>query len=328
MIVLHYTISKYRLISITIGFEFYMTITIIGSGKVGASAALNCGIRELDNLLLLDIIPGLPQGEALDINHQLSEMGIDCYANGSNNYEDMKGSDFVIVVAGIGRKPGMTRMDLLKTNAGIVREVGAEIQKYAKDCTLIVVTNPLDPMTYLALKTTKIHKKKVIGMGGMLDVSRFKSYIQETVKVSRDSIQAMVISEHGENMLPLIRFSSIGGIPLYEFISKEQSQEIFERTKNVAAQVISLKGATTYAPGNAVATIVESIIKDKKLVIPVSTLLEGEYSTHDVCIGVPTTIGSDGVEKIIDLKLNEFEQEIFNKGLASVKQAIEILGIA
>lgn len=299
-----------------------MTITIIGSGRVGASAALNCGLRELDDLLLLDVIQGLPQGEAMDINHQLAERGLDSFAHGSNDYEEMRDSDFVVLAAGIGRKPGMTRMDLLKVNANIVKDVASKIGTYAKNSKLIVVTNPLDPMTYLTLKTTGIEKKSIMGMGGMLDLSRFKNFIQDVTKVSRDSIQAMVISEHGENMLPLIRFSSIGGIPLNEFISKEKAREIFENTKNAAAEVIATKGATVFAPGNAVATIIEAIIKDKKSVIPVSTLMEGEYGADDVCIGVPCIIGANGVEKIIELNLDKSEQDIFNKGINSVKDAI------
>ena len=303
-----------------------MTITIIGSGRVGASAALNCGLRELDkDILLLDIVQGLPQGEAMDINHQLSERGSDALTRGSNNYEDMRGSDYVVLVAGVGRKPGMTRMDLLKTNAGIVRDVARKIAAYAKDATIVVVTNPLDPMTYLALKTLGAKKSRIMGMGGMLDLSRFKSFIQDATKVSRASIQAMVISEHGENMLPLTRFSSIGGIPLHEFISTDKAMEIFEKTRKVAAEVIALKGATVYAPGNAVATMLESTILDKKLVIPVSALLEGEYGVSDLCIGVPAVIGNGGVERVIELKLDDFEQDIFNKGVASVKEALKAL---
>jgi malate dehydrogenase len=303
-----------------------MTITIIGSGKVGASAALNCGMRELDrDILLLDIIQGLPQGEAMDINHQLSERGTDAIARGSNNYEEMRGSDYVVLVAGVGRKPGMTRMDLLKTNAGIVKDVASKIASYARDATIVVVTNPLDPMTYLALKTIGARKNKVMGMGGMLDLSRFKSFIQEATGLSRDSIQAMVISEHGENMLPLTRFSSIGGVPLHDFISKEKSNELFEKTRKVAAEVIALKGATVYAPGNAVATMIESVAKDKKLVIPVSAYLQGEYGISDICIGVPAVIGADGVERIIELKLDAFEQDVFSKGVASVREAVKAL---
>lgn len=303
-----------------------MTITIIGSGKVGASAALNCGLRELDrDILLLDIIQGLPQGEAMDINHQLSERGTDAIARGSNNYEDMRGSDYVVLVAGVGRKPGMTRMDLLKTNAGIVKDVASKIASYARDATIIVVTNPLDPMTYLALKTVGAPRSRVMGMGGMLDLSRFKSFIQEATGLSRDSIQAMVISEHGENMLPLTRFSSVGGIPLREFVSEQNANELFEKTRKVAAEVIALKGATVYAPGNAVATMVESVAKDKKLVIPVSAYLQGEYGVSDICIGVPAVIGGEGVERVIELKLDSFEQDVFSKGVSSVREAIVAL---
>jgi malate dehydrogenase len=301
-----------------------MTITIVGSGRVGASVALNCGLRELDDILLLDVIEGLPQGEAMDINHQLSELGIDCKVKGSNSYEDMNNSEFVVLVAGLGRKPGMTRMDLLNKNANIVKDVATKIATHANNAILVVVTNPLDPMTYLALKTTRFDKNKVIGMGGMLDLSRFKSFIHDATGCSRASIQAMVISEHGENMLPLLRFSSIGGIPLNEFLSKGQSEEIFEKTKKVAAEVIALKGATVYAPGNAVATMIDSIKKNKKEVIPVSAYLEGEYGISDLCIGVPVVLGSNGIEKIIELNLNEFERKIFDFGVTSVREAINL----
>jgi len=301
-----------------------MTITIVGSGRVGASVALNCGLRELDDILLLDVIEGLPQGEAMDINHQLSELGIDCNVKGSNSYEDMNNSEFVVLVAGLGRKPGMTRMDLLNKNASIVRDVATKIATHAKNAILVVVTNPLDPMTYLALKTTRFDKNKVIGMGGMLDLSRFKSFIHDATGFSRASIQAMVISEHGENMLPLLRFSSIGGIPLNIFLSKGQSEEIFEKTKKVAAEVIALKGATVYAPGNAVATMIDSIKKNKKEVIPISAYLEGEYGVSDLCIGVPVVLGSNGIEKIIELNLNEFERKIFDLGVTSVREAINL----
>lgn len=303
-----------------------MAISIIGSGKVGASAALNCAIRDLDSPInLIDIIEGLPQGEALDINHQLSEQGLDCTVQGSNDFTQVKNSDIVVLVAGVGRKPGMTRMDLLRTNASIVKDVSLKISQNNKNCKLIVVTNPLDPMTYMALKTTGYHKNNVMGMGGMLDLSRFKSFIHDVTKISRDSISAMVISEHGEKMLPLIRFSSISGISLNYFLNENQSKEIFDKTKQVAAEVIKYKGATIYAPGNAVATMIESIIKDKKTVIPVSTYLDGEYGVKDVCIGVPTIIGENGVEKIIELPLNEYERSEFMLGVKNVKEAISLL---
>lgn len=300
-----------------------MKITVIGAGRVGSSVALNCSLRELGDTLLLDIVEGLPQGEAMDINHQLAERGIDCIAQGSNNYEDMRGSDFVIVVAGVGRKPGMTRMDLLKTNADIVMAVCDKIKSYAPNSKIIVVTNPLDPLTYLVLKLLGGKRTQIMGMGGMLDLSRFKEHISMITGISRNSVQAMVISEHGENMLPLVRFSSLGGIPLTEFISAEQSEDLANKTKKIAAEVISLKGATVYAPGNAVSTMVESIVKNKKTILPVSALLEGEYGYHDVCIGVPCVLGHDGAEKIIEIKLNESEMKVFDLGVQSVKNAIK-----
>ena len=300
-----------------------MKITVIGAGRVGSSVALNCSLRELGDVMLLDIVEGLPQGEAMDINHQLAERGIDCIASGSNNYEDMKGSDFVVVVAGVGRKPGMTRMDLLKTNADIVKGVCGKIKAFARDSKIIVVTNPLDPLTYLVIKSLEGQRNKIMGMGGMLDLSRFKEHISTVTKISRESIQAMVISEHGENMLPLVRFSSMGGIPLSEFITPEQSQDLATKTKKIAAEVISLKGATVYAPGNAVSTMVESIIKNKRSILPVSALLEGEYGYNDVCIGVPCVLGKEGIEKIIELKLDENEKKVFGLGIESVKTAIK-----
>lgn len=304
-----------------------MKITVIGAGRVGSSVALNCSLRELGDTLLLDIVEGLPQGEAMDINHQLAERGIDCIAQGSNNYEDMRGSDFVIVVAGVGRKPGMTRMDLLKTNADIVMSVCDKIKSYAPNSKIIVVTNPLDPLTYLILKSLGGKRTQIMGMGGMLDLSRFKEHISTITGISRDSVQAMVISEHGENMLPLVRYSSLGGIPLTEFISAEQSEDLTNKTKKIAAEVISLKGATVHAPGNAVSTMVESIVKNKKTILPVSALLEGEYGYNDVCIGVPCVLGHDGAEKIIELKLNENELKVFDLGVQSVKNAIKSFSI-
>jgi malate dehydrogenase len=307
-----------------------MTISIIGSGKVGASVALNCGLRELDpKINLLDIVEGLPQGEAMDINHQLSEKGLDSYVVGSNDYGNLKNSDIVVLVAGVGRKPGMTRMDLLKTNASIVKDVSLKISENVNtnECILVVVTNPLDPMTYLALKTTGFPSNRVMGMGGMLDLSRFTSFIHDYTTISRGSISAMVIGEHGENMLPLIRFSSISGIPLQEFTNKKQSEEIYEKTKQVAADVIKYKGATVYAPGNAVATMVESIVKDKKALIPISAYIDGQYAVKDVCLGIPAVVGKKGIEKIIELPLNDFEKSEFMKGVDSVKEAISNLSI-
>jgi malate dehydrogenase len=298
-------------------------ITIIGSGKVGGDAALFSALKRLDDqILLLDVVEGLPQGEAMDINHMLSEQGIDVEVKGSNDYADMKGSNIVVVVAGSGRKPGMTRMDLLKINASVVNSVVGNIKKYADDSIIIPVTNPLDPMAYVTYKVSGFDRSRVFGMGGMLDLSRFKQFIHEATGHSRDSIRALVIGEHGENMLPLPRFSSVSGIPLSSFLAKEKLDELVQNTKQVAAKVIELKGATVHAPGNAISAIVESVVKDRKQVMPVATYLDGEYGHSDVTIGVPAVIGKKGVEKIIELDLNDEEKQVFEKGVESVKGAI------
>ncbi len=301
-------------------------ITIIGSGKVGGDAALFTALRKVtDEILLLDVVQGLPQGEAMDINHMLSEKGIDVNVRGSNDYSEMKGSDIVVVVAGSGRKPGMTRMDLLKINASIVKGVVENIQKYAKDSMIIPVTNPLDPMAYLTYKISGFQKNRVFGMGGMLDLSRFIQFIHESTGYSRNSIRALVIGEHGENMLPLPRFSTVSGVPLTSLLPKQKIDELVQGTKQVAAKVIELKGATVHAPGNAISTMIEAVLNDTKQVIPVATYLDGEYGHSNVTIGVPAVIGRNGVEKIIELDLDSTEKEIFNKGVDSVKNAISTL---
>jgi malate dehydrogenase len=298
-------------------------ITIIGSGKVGGDAALFSALKRLDDqILLLDVAAGLPQGEAMDINHMLSEQGIDVEVKGSNNFEDMKGSKIVVVVAGSGRKPGMTRMDLLKINATIVKSVVENIKKYANDAMIIPVTNPLDPMAYITYKVSGFDRSRVFGMGGMLDLSRFRQFIHEATGHSRDSIRALVIGEHGENMLPLPRFSSVSGIPLSSFLTKQKLDELVQNTKQVAAKVIELKGATVHAPGNAISAMVEAVIRDRKQVIPVATYLDGEYGHSNVTIGVPAVIGKKGVEKIIELDLNDEEKQSFDAGIQSVKSAI------
>ncbi len=298
-------------------------ITIIGAGKVGGDAALFSALKRLDDqILLLDIAEGLPQGEAMDLNHMLSEQGIDVEIKGSNNYEDMKGSKIVVVVAGAGRKPGMTRMDLLKINAGVVKDVVGNIKKFADDSVIIPVTNPLDPMAHITYKTSGFERNRVFGMGGMLDLSRFKQFIHEATNTPRNEIDAVVIGEHGENMLPLTRFAKISGEFLHEKLSKEKLDEIFTLTKNVAAEVIKLKGATVHAPGNAISAIIDNVVNDKKQVMPVSTCLDGEYGHSDVSIGVPAMIGSNGVEKIIELELNDEEKEWFEKGVRSVNNAL------
>lgn len=298
-------------------------ITIIGSGKVGGAAALFTALRKVtDEILLLDVVQGLPQGEAMDLNHMLSEKGIDVNIRGSNDYSEMKGSDIVVVVAGSGRKPGMTRMDLLKINASIVKGVVENIKKFAKDAMIIPVTNPLDPMAYLTYKVSGFQKNRVFGMGNMLDLSRFVQFIHESTNYSRNSIRALVIGEHGENMLPLPRYSTVSGIPLTSILPKQKTDEIVQSTRQVAAKVIELKGATVHAPGNAISAIIEAVMRDTRQVIPVVTYLDGEYGYSDVSIGVPVILGKNGVEKIIELDLDSNEKEWFKKGVESVKTAI------
>ena len=303
-------------------------ITIIGSGKVGGDAALFCALKKLDReILLLDIVEGLPQGEAMDINHALSELGIDVEVKGSNNYSDMGGSDIIVVVAGSGRKPGMTRMDLLKINAGIVKGVVDNIKTHASDSIIIPVTNPLDPMAYITYKVSGFERNRVFGMGGMLDLSRFRQFIHQATGYSRDSIRALVVGEHGENMMPLPRFSSVSGVPLTSMLTREKLDEIVQDTKGVAAKVIELKGATVHAPGNAISAMIESIVRDQKQVIPVATYLDGEYGHSDVTIGVPAVIGKNGVEKIIELDFNDEERQMFDKAVANVKDALSQVDI-
>ena len=303
-------------------------ITIIGAGKVGGDAALFSALKQLDDqILLLDIAEGLPQGEAMDINHMLSEQGIDVEIKGSNNYEDMRGSNIVVVVAGAGRKPGMTRMDLLKINAGVVKDVVGNIKKYADDSLIIPVTNPLDPMAYITFKTSGFERNRVFGMGGMLDLSRFKQFIHEATNSPRKEIDALVIGEHGENMLPLTRLAKIDGKSLPDILSQEKLNNIFTSTKNVAAEVRKLKGATVHAPGNAISAMIDNVVNSKKQVMPVSTYLDGEYGHSDVSIGVPAVLGKNGVEEIIQLELNDSEKDWFEKGVKSVKDAISGINV-
>ncbi|MDD9809932.1 MAG: malate dehydrogenase [Thaumarchaeota archaeon] len=298
-------------------------ITIVGSGKVGGDAALFSALRRLDDeILLLDIAEGLPQGEAMDTSHALAELGIDVSVRGSNDYADMAGSRIVVIVAGAGRKPGMTRMDLLKINSKVVGGVAAEAKRHAPDAILVPVTNPLDPMVHVAHKESGLERGRIVGMGGMLDLSRFREFIHGATGHSRDSIRALVIGEHGENMLPLVRHSSVSGIPLADILPKEKIDEIVESTKKVAAKVISLKGATVHAPGNAIAAILESIVRDRRQLVPVSTPLEGEYGHSGIALGVPAIVGRRGVERIVELDLDAGERAVMDAAAASVRSAI------
>jgi malate dehydrogenase len=300
-------------------------IGMVGAGKVGAQAALELASAQVDDIALVDIIPGLAEGEALDISHRLSDTGTDLRISGSTDYADLKGSDLVIVTAGLARKPGMTRMDLLTKNAGIIASVSKEVAKNAPECVLLMVTNPMDAMTYVALKATGFPKHRVVGQGGVLDNSRFKYVLARKLGVSRASITSLVIGEHGESMIPVASHTSVGGVPVTNLLSDEEIVQAIEDTRKVAAEVIAKKGATIFAPGASIARMAKAIIQDRKEVLAASTLLEGEYGLTGICIGVPLRLGRGGVEKVYELKLTDRERDWFNRGADTLKEALASL---
>jgi len=273
----------------------------------------------------VDIIQGLPQGEALDLGQMAAEQGVDVDILGSNDYKDISGSDLVVVIGGLGRKPGMTRLDLQEKNESIIRGICEKIVEYAPNSLLLMVTNPLDVMTYLAWKVTGFEPSRVFGQSGMLDTMRFKYFISRTLGVSTSSVQAVVIGEHGDSMVPLPRFSTVNGVPITELMSPMQMAEAIERTRKIAAEVIALKGATIYAPAHGIARMVESVIKDKKMVLCLTAHLNGEYGVKDVYVDVPSVLGARGVERVIELKLNDEERVAFLKSVEIVKTAVSHL---
>jgi malate dehydrogenase len=296
-------------------------ISIIGTGKLGSAVALQIAQRELGDLRLVDIIPGLPQGEALDLGQMIAEQGTDIDITGSNDYKDIAGSDVVVVIGGLGRKPGMTRLDLQEKNETIIRGICEKIREYAPKTLLLMVTNPLDVMTFLAWKVTEFEPARVFGQSGMLDTMRFKYFIAKALGVSSSSIHAVVIGEHGDSMVPLPRFSTVNGAPITDLLSSSQVNDAIERTRKIAAEVIALKGATIYAPAHGITRMVESIIKDKKMVLCLTAHLNGEYGLRDVYVDVPSVLGAKGVERVIELKLNDEERAAFMKSVDVVKTA-------
>ncbi|MCS7125482.1 MAG: malate dehydrogenase [Aigarchaeota archaeon] len=298
-------------------------ITIVGSGRVGIAAAIHIALKELDDLTLIDIVEGLPQGEALDLQHMCGILDIDIDIRGSNDYKDMEGSDIVIVPAGFIRKADMTRMDLLFKNFDVVKQVSEKIKEYAPKSKVVVVTNPLDPMTYTVYKVTGFERNRVMGFSGPLDTGRFKSLIRRELKVSYKSIDAPITGEHGETMVLLPRLTYICGKPLIELLPREKINQLVEETRKMGAQIIKLKGwSASHSTGAGIAIMVESIVKDKKRVIPTSIYLQGEYGLSDVCLVTPAVIGKDGIEKIIELPLNDEERSALLKSYETVKNAI------
>ena len=303
-------------------------IGVAGAGKIGAQSALEIASMGLDDVALVDIVPGLAEGEALDISHKLSDLGVDVDVSGSTDYSTLRGASLVVIAAGMGRKPGMTRMDLLAKNADIVAPVTREVAKHAPSSVLLMMTNPMDVLTYVALKASGFPKARVVGQGGLLDNSRFKYVLAKKLGVSRGSVSSLVIGEHGENMVPLASHTYISGVPLTTLLNDLEIQEAIEDTRKVAADVIAKKGATVFAPGRVVARMAKAIVDDTKEVLPASAYLEGEYGVSGMCMGVPLRLGAGGIEKIYELKLTDKERDWFNKGADTLREAIANLKIA
>ena len=302
-------------------------IGIAGAGKVGAQAGLEIAMMGLDDIAMVDIVPGLAEGEALDISHRLSDAGVDVDVSGSTDFATLAGSSLVIIAAGLARKPGMTRMDLLSKNSGIISSVTKEAAKHAPDAVMLMVTNPMDAMTYVALKATGLPRSRVVGQGGVLDNSRFKYVLAKKLNVSRASVTSLVMGEHGENMIPVASHTYVSGVPLTDLLSDDEVQQAIEDTRKVAADVISKKGATIFAPGRSVARMANAIVRDTKEVMGASAYLEGEYGLKGLCIGVPVKLGAGGIEKIYEIKLSDRERDWFNKGADTLREAISSLAM-
>jgi len=300
-----------------------MKITVVGAGAVGATCADNIARKELaQELVLLDIKEGVAEGKALDMTQTAALLGFDTRITGStNDYSKTAGSEVVVITSGLPRKPGMTREELIGTNAGIVKSVTENILKHSPEAIIVVVSNPMDTMTYLALKSTGLPKNRIIGMGGALDSARFKCYLSAALNCSPADLNAVVIGGHGDTtMIPLINHATWNSVPVTHFLSTEQQEKIVADTMVGGATLTKLIGTSAwYAPGAATAAVVESIVRDEKKLIPCCVSLEGEYGQNDICLGVPVVLGKTGWEKIIDFKLNEKEQELFNKSAEAVR---------
>ncbi len=302
-------------------------ISLIGAGQIGGTIALLAGMKELGDIVLIDIAEGLPQGKALDIAEASPIEGFDATYKGSNDYTEITDSDVVIVTAGIPRKPGMDRDDLTSINSGVIKNVGKKIKKYAPNAFVIVITNPLDIMVDLMQQVTGFSHNKVVGMAGVLDSARFRYFLSEEFDISVEDISAFVLGGHGDTMVPLIRYSTVAGIPLPDLIemgwtTKDKIDAIVERTRNGGGEVVEyLKmGSAFYAPAASAISMAKSYLLDKKRVLPCAAYLQGEYGVKGLYIGVPVIIGKNGVEKIIEIKFNDDEQAMFNKSVEEVKK--------
>ena len=297
-------------------------VTVIGAGNVGATAAQRLAEKELCDVVLVDIIEGVPQGKALDLAEAAPIEKHDAHLTGTNSYDATAGSDIVIITAGIPRKPGMSRDDLLTTNAGIVKKVTGEIAARSPQAVLIIVSNPLDAMCHVAYEASGFPTQRVIGMAGVLDSARFRAFIAMELGVSVENTHAFVLGGHGDTMVPLPRYSSVAGIPITELMSPERIEALVTRTRNGGAEIVSLlkTGSAYYAPASAAVEMAESILKDKKKVLPCAAYLQGEYGIRDLFIGVPVKLGAKGVEQVIEIKLSEAENAALQKSAAAVQE--------
>ncbi|MBU1053786.1 MAG: malate dehydrogenase [Proteobacteria bacterium] len=302
-------------------------VTVIGAGNVGATAAQRLAEKELCDVVLIDIVEGVPQGKSLDLMEAAPIEKHDSHITGANSYEASAGSDIVIITAGIPRKPGMSRDDLISTNAGIVKNVVKEVVKYSPDTIIIIVSNPLDAMCHVAYEASGFPKNRIIGMAGVLDSARFRAFIAMELNVSVENTHAFVLGGHGDTMVPLPRYSTVAGIPITELISKERIDELVKRTANGGAEIVSLlkTGSAYYAPASAAVEMAESILKDKKKILPCAAYLEGEYGINGLFIGVPVKLGSKGIEEIIQIKMTDEEKAALKKSADAVTELKEVL---
>jgi malate dehydrogenase len=297
-------------------------ITIIGAGKVGSAAAFNILRYRISDVVLIDLFENLAKGEALDMMQTAPAIEFDGKIRGTNDFSEMEGSEIVIITAGEARKPGMTRIDLVNKNAKIVKSIVKQVVKYAPECKLMLVTNPVDIMTYVAYKESGFERNRVFGMGNTLDTLRFRSYIAMEMNVSREDIRALVIGEHGDSMVPLVEYAAVSGIPISCLLKKEQIEKIVNLTISSGSDVIKLKGSTTYAPAAVIATMGDAILRGRNRVMGVSTYLQGEYGFSDVSIGVPVVLGKNGVERILELELLPETKKRLEKAVSTVKEAL------
>ncbi len=301
-------------------------ITIVGSGRVGVSAAVHIVLRELGDVRLIDVVEGLPQGEALDLAHMASLLGLSVDVSGSNDYKDMAGSDVVIIAAGATRKPGMTREDLLKVNAGVVKSICNAIKDYAPRSIVIVVTNPLDVMTYLAWRALGFPRGRVLGFSGLLDVARFKYYVSKRIGVSPRSVEAYVIGQHGEKMIPLVRHTKVGGVPIERLLRLEEVEEVVSKTVRAGEEIIRMKGwSASHAPGAGISVMVESIVKDRRDVLPLTAVLDGEYGFRDVAAEVMGIVGREGLVRVLEIELSNSEYQRFREAVEWIKHHIDLI---